>query len=86
MLDEQEKAYFRDYQPDEVIPITPRPVMLDAMTLRDYFAGQSLAGMMATRVGPAHKFHPIEDAQHCYRIADAMLAEREKPQPTQGDD
>ena len=48
------------------------------MTLRDYFAGQALAGMIAS---PNHKmlqFHPHEDARWVYEIADAMLAERDK--------
>lgn len=49
-------------------------------TLRDYFAGQALAGM-------AHhaSWYPVEPeqenkqvARRCYEIADAMLAERER--------
>jgi hypothetical protein len=41
------------------------------MTLRDYFAGQALAGM-SIEVG-------MEDiAARCYCLADAMLAERSK--------
>ncbi|MCL2556888.1 MAG: hypothetical protein FWE09_00250 [Treponema sp.] len=41
------------------------------MELRDWFAGQALAGMMArpNLCG--------EDVHDCYRIADAMLAARE---------
>jgi hypothetical protein len=48
------------------------------MTLRDYFAGQALAGEMVTWTE-----RPPEDqaeliARRCYAIADAMLAERAK--------
>lgn len=42
------------------------------MTLRDYFAGQALAGICA--FGPYRTSAP----QEAYKIADAMLAEREK--------
>ena len=42
------------------------------MTLRDWFAGQALAGL---RVNDYEKFENA--ARHAYEIADAMLAERE---------
>jgi hypothetical protein len=41
------------------------------MTLRDYFAGQALAGITTFETSPA------EVSEHCYAIADAMLRERE---------
>lgn len=49
----------------------------DGMTLRDWFAGQALAGMAD---------YAIKDddmawsdlARNCYRVADAMLSERDK--------
>ena len=44
------------------------------MTLRDYFAGQALASFTSG----TRKAH--EDAGKAYRIADAMLAERERGQ------
>jgi hypothetical protein len=44
------------------------------MSLRDYFAGQALAGLMATN----HDYFDKELALHCYDVADAMLAERER--------
>lgn len=47
------------------------------MTLRDYFAAKALQGFMASKVHSTH-FLPTEDANYCYRIADAMLAERAK--------
>lgn len=48
------------------------------MTLRDWFAGQVLAGFMSAK---AMHFHPDHDAAYCYKVADAMLAAR-----TKGDD
>ena len=49
------------------------------MTLRDYFAGQALAGQLAfSPSDPFKKYHQPEDvAAACYRFADAMIAERE---------
>jgi len=44
------------------------------MTLRDYFAGQALAGALAD---PTCDVSPIELAKIAYREADAMLAARE---------
>jgi hypothetical protein len=51
----------------------------NGMTLRDYFAGQALAGQLAlASSNPFNKYHQPEDvAPSCYRFADAMLAERE---------
>ena len=52
------------------------------MTLRDYFAGQALAGWLASYGDTAR--HPVEDgaenkvSEISYRMADAMLAERTK--------
>jgi len=47
------------------------------MTLRDYFAGQALAGVMAGLQN--RKPHSVRTmATACYAAADAMLAEREK--------
>jgi hypothetical protein len=43
----------------------------DGMTLRDYFAGQCLAGLASRRVMGA------DDAAWAYRMADAMVAARE---------
>ena len=45
------------------------------MTLRDYFAGQALVGLMTKH---ALRFRTDEDAEYCYDIADAMLKERTK--------
>lgn len=50
------------------------------MTLRDYFAGQALAGIMASRWFTDHapKGKPENVAGKAFEIADAMLAERSK--------
>lgn len=50
--------------------------MIGCMSLRDYFAGQVLAGILAG----AETFGPFKDADdialRSYRMADAMLAAR----------
>lgn len=58
------------------------PQGLQGMTLRDYFAGQYLAGRMARPlvVTDATKEYINDDliAQYAYELADAMLKERIK--------
>ncbi len=49
----------------------------DGMTLRDYFAGQALAGL--AHVDPW--VGEIAKAQMAYEIADAMLTARQKGTP-----
>jgi hypothetical protein len=41
------------------------------MTLRDYFAAQTIAGLLDS-------FSPEEAAEVAYRVADAMIEERKK--------
>ena len=50
-------------------------VSAPGMTLRDYFAAAALQGILRTN---SNRFHPEDDANWCYQIADAMLKEREK--------
>ena len=47
----------------------PRP-MVPGMSLRDYFAGQALAGLVGTELSYERL------AEVCYTQADAMLAQR----------
>ena len=48
-------------------------------SLRDYFAGQSLIGMIERQTDNAtYDSFPNVVAFECYRLADAMIAEREK--------
>ena len=54
---------------------TYRPT--SGMTLRDYFAGQALAGLCAYGI-PGEHHTPEATAEDAYAYADAMLAEREK--------
>jgi hypothetical protein len=52
------------------------------MTLRDYFAGQALAGIVTNKdnwnIGNKAATRTDEYAKVAYALADAMLAEREK--------
>lgn len=68
-------------------PAFPRPGIegmcsaQDGMSLRDWFAGQSLTGLAAS---DPDTFNHVVDAASSYAktayvLADAMLAEREKP-------
>jgi hypothetical protein len=60
----------------------------DGMTLRDWFAGQALAGLLASPfpIYDRTTRAPLENADHspallafgAYHLADAMLAERAK--------
>ncbi len=48
----------------------------EGMTLRDYFAGQYLAGLSANDRCTNLDF--TQTAKECYQQADSMLSEREK--------
>lgn len=52
------------------------PVGFPGMTLRDWFAGQALAGILAGRFWEVVKISDNPEAA-AYRMADAMLAARE---------
>ncbi len=64
-------------------PISAFPTVLprdwdsvnEGMTLRDYFAGQALTGMLAGRQ-PNNAYPLAHLAQMSYATADAMMAER----------
>jgi hypothetical protein len=49
----------------------------NGMTLRDWFAGQALAGLLSNS---NDCFNPEGAARVAFEIADAMLAERERGQ------
>jgi len=52
---------------------------LQGMSLRDWFAGQALAGWFACSDTVTRSVVPFADAaDHAYQAADAMLAERKK--------
>ena len=61
---------------DDGGPVSPLPA--EYKTLRDWFAGQALAGIMTG----ANKLTELDIAVDTYGIADAMLAERAKDMPT----
>ena len=50
---------------------------LCGLTIRDYFAGQALAGYMLN-FAASHIGDTDNAAKYLYRIADAMIAERKK--------
>lgn len=58
----------------------------DGMSLRDYFAGQAMAKLIALAVDDQHFSNDERGMEACaliaeasYKMADAMLAERSKP-------
>jgi hypothetical protein len=52
----------------------PPALVLPGMSLRDWFAGQALVGMCVC----AAIFDEPSAATHAYKLADAMLAARER--------
>lgn len=55
------------------------PASIPGMTLRDWFAGQALSGMLASVADDkAFRLAFTHAAPAAYRIADAMLAARSK--------
>lgn len=57
----------------------PHIAKRDGMTLRDYFAGQALAGKLASdNPGGIDRGYAAQVAVQAYWVADAMLAERAK--------
>ena len=57
-------------QPTEIVP--------DGMTLRDWFAGMALQGMMSGNIVKKDKLLYEKLALYAYEQADEMIAEREK--------
>ena len=55
--------------------------LFTGMTLRDYFAGQALAGVLANQESTSLDGTPEEFAADAYSFADAMLAERARTEP-----
>ena len=62
------------------IPAFPQKsnIGFSGMTLRDYFAGQTLSRIAYSPIQLLHCYNQI--AEECYKIADAMLRERNKTQ------
>lgn len=48
------------------------------MTLRDYFAGHALVGLLGSGIAEKREQTSEDVASIAYRVADAMLAERER--------
>ena len=49
-------------------------LLAGGMSLRDWFAGQALAGFMGH---PQDASDPSACAEHAYKVADAMMAQRD---------
>lgn len=52
------------------------PSLVAGMSLRDWFAGQALAGLIAQSAGSAFGSDQIAGARWAYQMSDAMLAAR----------
>ena len=51
---------------------------LQGMTLRDWFAGKAMQGLLAQSIGSAYTSPHSDAAAYAYAMADAMLEAREK--------
>lgn len=71
MVDKNEIAY--------AFPTDRNSPEYRGMTLRDYFAGQALAGMAARDSFDEGQATPLQRAKLAYIEADAMLVQRQKP-------
>ncbi len=62
-------------------PVTEGPSLSGwyGMTLRDWFAGQALAGLIANECLATTPEGIMGDARRVYSMADAMLAARKEP-------
>ena len=62
--------------PDSMFPELAEP-LLESLTIRDYFAGQAMLGIMNLKIKPDTFIAEVVGVE-CYKIADAMLKERDK--------
>ena len=76
----QTSKEYSDEQDDYEAPLRAFPLLYQngsvdrGMTLRDWFAGQALVGLLA-----ANEWVHRTGAAACYEIADKMLEERDGP-------
>jgi hypothetical protein len=62
---------------EPAFPLMGKTGYNEGMTMRDYFAGQALAGMTTSLSPPVHPGLADEIAKAAYAVADAMLKARE---------
>ena len=67
----KKRIYRAGYPTDDFEPV-------GGMSLRDYFAAKAMQGLLAQSLGTALESDHILGAQYAYRVADAMIAAREK--------
>lgn len=68
----------------QVSETTGRPINgyhNDGMSLRDYFAGQALMGLLSGQYAEQGQHNLFEVPNEAYYIADAMIAERNRKDP-----
>ena len=53
--------------------------LLNQLSLRDYFAGQALMGIVASNQPAVERYTQERIADLSYKLADAMLTQRSKP-------
>lgn len=76
--DGSEAAFARPYSQQQPGDYVEPMYAQDGMTVREWFAGQALAGLCADGYFSNHEgaaFTPALLAQRCFAAADAMLAE-----------
>lgn len=89
MPETQEQKKHRDEEFDDGGPAFPKankyPCEQDGMTLRDYFAGQAIAGILANGSSGAAETAAESGftttrviAMTAYKLADALIVERQK--------
>ena len=64
------------YEVSDNPPAFPRGDFGGGMTLRDYFAGQALVGIISGCAAACAIYDTHEAAEDAYQVADAMLAAR----------